>query len=103
MTCIAGSDGSTIASASKAPPMGRNNVCIVSHRLSSHMTLSAKNSTVKLNSTAVYYAESYGADAEVIATLLGVPITNIAPMPTDPGVPIDSASVVVILGSDTTV
>ena len=70
---------------------------------SGYAVLGAKNSTVKLGSTAVYFAEGYGADAEVVATLLGVPITNIAPMPTDPGVAIDSAAVVVILGSDTTV
>lgn len=65
--------------------------------------LSAKNSSVKLASTAVYFVEGYGADAEVVATLLNVPITNIAPMPADPGVAIDGATVVVILGSDTTV
>lgn len=65
--------------------------------------LSAKNSSVKLASTAVYYVEGYGADAEVVATLLNVPITNIAPMPADPGVAVDTATVVVILGSDTTV
>lgn len=65
--------------------------------------LSAKNSDVKLASTAVYYLEGYGADAEVVATLLNVPITNIAPMPADPGVAVETATVVVILGSDTTV
>ena len=65
--------------------------------------LSAKNSSVKLASTAVYYVEGFGADAEVVATLLNVPITNIAPMPADPGVAVDTAAVVVILGSDTTV
>ncbi len=65
--------------------------------------LSAKNSDVKLASTAVYYVEGYGADAEVVATLLNVPITNIAPMPENPGVAVDTATVVVILGSDTTV
>jgi len=65
--------------------------------------LSAKNSSEKLASTAVYFAEGYGADAEVVATLLNVPITNIAPMPADPGVAVDSATVIVILGSDTTV
>lgn len=65
--------------------------------------LSAKNSDIKLASTAVYYLEGYGADAEVVATLLNVPITNIAPMPADPGVAVDTATVVVILGSDTTV
>ena len=69
----------------------------------SYVTLSPKNSSVSLATTAVYYVEGYGADAEVIATLLNVPITNIAPMPPDPGVAIESASVVVILGSDTSV
>lgn len=65
--------------------------------------LSAKNSSVSLASTAVYYVEGYGADAEVVATLLNVPITNIAPMPSDPGVEVETATVVVILGSDTSV
>ena len=65
--------------------------------------LGAKNSSVKLATTTVYYIEGYGADAEVIATLLGVPITNTAAMPPDPGVAIETAMVVVILGSDTTV
>jgi len=65
--------------------------------------LSAKNSDVQLPSTAVYYLEGYSADAEVIATLLNVPITNIAPMPPSPGVAVDTATVIVILGADTTV
>lgn len=69
----------------------------------SYVTLGAKNSSVKLDSTAVYFGEGYGADAEVIATLLSVPITNIVPMPPDPGVEIESANVVVILGADTSV
>ena len=69
----------------------------------SYITLGAKNSSVRLGSTTVYFAEGYSADAEVIATLLGAPITNIAPMPPDPGVAIESANIVVILGSDTQV
>jgi hypothetical protein len=69
----------------------------------SYVTLGAKNSSVRLGTTAVYYGEGYAADAEVIATLLSVPITNIAPMPPDPGVAIDSANIVVILGADTSV
>lgn len=69
----------------------------------SYVTLGAKNSSVKLGTTAVYYGEGYGADAEVIATLLNVPLTNIAPMPPDPGVAIESANIVVILGADTSV
>lgn len=69
----------------------------------SYVTLGAKNSSVRLATTAVYYVEGYGADAEVIATLLNVPITNIAPMPPEPGIAIDSANVVVILGADTSV
>lgn len=69
----------------------------------SYVTLGAKNSSVKLSTTAVYYGEGFSADAEVIATLLNVPITNIAPMPPDPGVAIETANIVVILGSDTSV
>ncbi len=70
---------------------------------SGYVMLGAKNSSVKLGSTAVYYLDGYSADAEVVATLLNVPITNIAAMPPDPGVAIETATVVVILGSDTTV
>ncbi len=68
-----------------------------------YVMLGAKNSSVKLGTTAVYYLEGYSADAEVVATLLNVPITNIAVMPPDPGVSIDTATVIVILGSDTSV
>ena len=68
-----------------------------------YTTLSAKNSSVQLATTTVYYAEGFGADAEVVASLLNVPITNTAPMPADPGVDVETATVVVILGADTTV
>lgn len=64
--------------------------------------LGAKNSTVRLDTTTVYYIEGYSADAEVVAQLLNTPVTNIAPMPPDPGVALDTAAVIVILGADTT-
>lgn len=67
-----------------------------------YVTLGPKNSTIKLDISTVYYMETFGADAEVIATLLNIPTTNTAPMPADTGVPQDTATVIVILGADTT-
>ncbi len=67
-----------------------------------YATLGPKNSDIKLETTTVYYLEGFGADAEVVANLLNVPIANIAPMPPDPGISQDTATIIVILGSDTT-
>ena len=67
-----------------------------------YVTLSAKNAPPTPNSI-VYYLETYEADAAQVARLLGVPETAIAPMPADPGIPVDDAHVIAILGRDTTV
>ncbi len=67
-----------------------------------YVMLGAKNSSVKLDASTVYYVDGFGADAEVIATLLNIPVTNTAPMPADVGVSQDTATVIVILGADTT-
>lgn len=65
-------------------------------------SLGAKNSSIKLDTSTVYYIEGYSADAEVVANLLSIPITSIAPMLPDPGVTPETAAIVVILGGDTT-
>ncbi len=66
-------------------------------------TLGAKNADSPSDTSIVYYIDGYQADAAQAARLLGVPEVNIAPMPADPGVPIEDAMLVVILGADTTV
>lgn len=67
-----------------------------------YLTLGAKTSTIKLETSTVYYVEGFAADAEVIASLLNVDPVNIAPMPADTGIAQDTALIVVILGGDTT-
>jgi hypothetical protein len=57
------------------------------------------------STTLVYYVEGYQADAEAIATSLGVDVTNVAPMPEPlPGdiVGVADAKVLVHLGPDLT-
>lgn len=67
-----------------------------------YVTLSPKNAPAT-DTSIIYYVEEYSADAAQVARLLGVPETSISPMPADPGIPIEGAQVIAILGSDTTV
>ncbi len=67
-----------------------------------YKALTPKNAPTVANSV-VYYIEGYEADAAQVARLALMGETAIAPMPADPGIPIDSAQLVVILGQDTTV
>lgn len=67
-----------------------------------YVTLAPKNAPPREDSI-IYYAETFEADAAQVARLLGVAETAIAPMPADPGVPIEDAQVIAILGRDTTV
>lgn len=59
--------------------------------------LSPKNGPTMDDSVA-YYVDGYMADAARVAEVLGLEPTQIAPMPSDPGVDIDEAHVIVILG-----
>jgi len=59
--------------------------------------LSPKNGPTMDDSVA-YYVDGYVADAARVAEVLGLEPTQIAPMPSDPGVPIEGAHVIVILG-----
>lgn len=65
-----------------------------------YQTLPPKNSTVPLENTVVYHADNYGRDAEKIADILGVDHAYVEIMPPDPGVPIDGAHIVVIIGTN---
>ncbi len=68
-----------------------------------YQTLSAKNAAAT-QASVVYYIDGYQADAAQVARLLGVGETAIAPMVESPGgVPQETAHLVAILGSDTTV
>ncbi|MGF1597467.1 MAG: LytR C-terminal domain-containing protein [Acidimicrobiales bacterium] len=60
-------------------------------------TLSPKNGPT-VDDSVVYYANGFAADAVQVATVLGLESDQIAPMPADPGVPIDDAQVIAILG-----
>ena len=53
-----------------------------------------------VDTSAVYFAEGYEADAGLIADILTIDSEQIQAMPDDPGIPIDTANVVVILGQD---
>ncbi len=67
-----------------------------------YASLSPKNGPTIANSV-VYYVEGFDADASAVARLLNMAETAVAPMPADPGIPIDGAQLVIILGEDTTV
>ncbi len=60
-------------------------------------TLPPKNGPTSENSI-VYYANGYAADAASVAELLGLEPTAIEAMPSDPGVPIEGANIIVLLG-----
>ncbi len=64
-------------------------------------SLSPKNSPT-VEASVVYYVEGYEGDAQQVARLMNMAPTSIAPMPADPGLPIEGAQLVVILGADTT-
>jgi hypothetical protein len=61
------------------------------------VTLSPKNGPT-MEDSVVYYATGFAAEAAAVATALGLEPTMIAPMPADPGVPVDNANVIAILG-----
>ena len=63
-----------------------------------YTTIPPKNGPTLTNSIA-YYLEGYEADAALIAGLLAVEAGQVQPMPEDPGVPIDDAKVIVVLGT----
>lgn len=60
-------------------------------------TLSPKNGPT-LETSVVYYTSGYAADAIKIAEVLGLEPTQIEPMPSDPGVSLDDAKIIAILG-----
>jgi hypothetical protein len=51
-----------------------------------------------MDDSVVYYTTGYAAEAAQIATVLKLEPTRIAPIPDDPGIPVDDAQVVAILG-----
>ncbi len=51
-----------------------------------------------VDDSVVYYVSGYAADAAAVAELLGLQATAIEPMPDEPGVPIDGAHVIALLG-----
>ncbi len=67
-----------------------------------YVALAPKNAPTVANSV-VYYIEGYEADAAQVARLALMGETAIAPMPADPGIEIDGAQLIVILGQDTSV
>ncbi|MFV0259333.1 MAG: LytR C-terminal domain-containing protein [Acidimicrobiales bacterium] len=62
-------------------------------------TLPPKNAPTSEPSI-VYFSPGYEADARRLAEVLVLDEPLVAPMPPDPGVPVDGAAVVVILGVD---
>ena len=60
-------------------------------------TLSPKNGPT-MDDSVIYYLSGYEADAAKIAEILGLDATQIEPMPADPGVPLDQAHVIALLG-----
>lgn len=62
-----------------------------------YTALSPKNGPT-LDDSVVYYVNGYVADAAQVAELLGLEPSQIAPMPSDPGIPIEGAQVIAILG-----
>ena len=62
-----------------------------------YQTLSPKNGPTTETSI-VYYANGYAAEAASVAELLGLDLTSIEAMPSDPGVPIEGAHLIALLG-----
>ena len=65
-----------------------------------YQTIPPKNSVNSIETSVVYFAEGYGVDAEKVADVMGVDHAYIEPMPADPGVPIDGANIIVIVGAN---
>ena len=62
-----------------------------------YQTLPPKNGPTTETSI-VYYANGYAAEAATVAELLGLELTAIEAMPSDPGVPIEGAHLIALLG-----
>lgn len=62
-----------------------------------YATLPPKNGPT-MDESIVYYTTGYAAEAAAVAVALGLEPSRIGPLPTDPGVPVDNANVVAILG-----
>lgn len=62
-------------------------------------TLPPKNGPTMADSV-VYYTTGYAAEAAGVAVALGLEANKIAPIPSDPGIPVDDANIVVILGTN---
>jgi hypothetical protein len=60
-------------------------------------TLSPKDGPT-MEDSVVYYVSGYAADAVKVAEVLGLEPTQIEPMPSDPGVDLDEANIIAILG-----
>jgi LytR cell envelope-related transcriptional attenuator len=60
-------------------------------------TLPPKNGPT-MDDSVVYYANGFAAEAAGVAVVLGLEPTKIAPMPADPGLPIEGADVIAVLG-----
>ena len=56
--------------------------------------------STKVDTTQIFYTAGFQADAEAIATALGVPLSDVQPMPARPPVTVGSANVVVVVGKD---
>jgi hypothetical protein len=61
-------------------------------------TMLAPKNGPTVDDSVVYYTDSFQADAVRIADLLGVETGRVEPMPDNPGVPVENANVIVILG-----
>jgi hypothetical protein len=51
----------------------------------------------------VWFVEGFEPEARAVAEALGVPAGEVGPVPADPGVDVSGASVLVVLGADTSV
>ena len=67
-----------------------------------YVTLAPKNADT-IDVSTVYFTEGFYEDAKLVAQLLNVPVTNVFPMPSNPGMPVGDATVVAVLGRDTAV
>ncbi len=64
-------------------------------------TLSPKNGPTH-DTSVVYYTSGYAADAVKVAEVLGLQPTQIEPMPSDPGVALEDARILALLGVPST-
>ena len=63
-------------------------------------TLTSRKKTVVTAKSAVYYAAGAQADAQAVATALGLDPSVVAAMPSPPPVDLAGATVLVVIGSD---